>query len=382
MPAYVDDPENPGKKIDVVELQRRDPHKTLPPASVRHWLRREFWTRREAIKLLSGYEPDGTPWSESDEGFSNIPTGQITYLDGLMAHWLSDAGLRHPLSDECLENFMVLAAYSKWSSLDERRTPRDWIDWAASKDFRPYWRDWAHAQGLLPEEQTAGRRETPPLKVTAQTDVVALPTAVLGPKTATLGNRHKPDWSVWRHAMKATLWDAVCLSCDTNPRAVPKDLNGMFVAELIPKIAASKEVRGEISRRLQIAESHAGTGGTLPTVTGGKDGEVYLATFAEWALNTMKWTVPDELQALAGTALSAEATAVGAPSKSASPDHKKKDKLDASQRAEIVRRANAGETQTALALEFGVTRPAIGKVVNKAKKHSAQRNDPFGRRAG
>ncbi|WP_051539831.1 hypothetical protein [Ralstonia pickettii] len=75
------------------------------------------------------------------------------------------------------------------------------------------------------------------------------------------------------------------------------------------------------------------------------------------------------------------AAVVGAPSRSASPDHKKKDKLDASQRAEIVRRVNAGEKQTALALEFGVTRSAIGKVVNKAKNHNLQRNDPFGRKA-
>ncbi|CBJ37099.1 protein of unknown function [Ralstonia solanacearum CMR15] len=48
---------------------------------------------------------------------------------------------------------------------------------------------------------------------------------------------------------------------------------------------------------------------------------------------------------------------------------------------EIVRRARAGETQTALAHEFGVSRSAIGKVVTKAKKHSSTRSDPFNRNA-
>ncbi|QIN62479.1 hypothetical protein SBC1_24940 [Caballeronia sp. SBC1] len=115
-------------------------------------------------------------------------------------------------------------------------------------------------------------------------------------------NPHEPDWGVWRHALKLTLRDAVCLSCNTAPGAVPHDVGAFFVAELLPQFAASKDVRGEISRRLGIAKSHAGTGGTLSTVTGGNDGEVYLARFAEWALNTMRWTVPDEMRALASIA--------------------------------------------------------------------------------
>lgn len=160
MPEYVDDPDNPGKRIDVVELQKRDPLKVLPPVKVRHWLRRELWTRREAIKLLSGYDPGGTPWDESEEGFSSIPTGRITYLDGLMAHWLSDAGLHHPLSDECLRNLWTLTEYSKWTSLDERRTPREWLEWADSKSFQPYWFDWACVQGLIPDVQATDQQET------------------------------------------------------------------------------------------------------------------------------------------------------------------------------------------------------------------------------
>ncbi|WP_244108874.1 hypothetical protein [Burkholderia anthina] len=120
---------------------------------------------------------------------------------------------------------------------------------------------------------------------------------------------HKPDWDVWRDALKVTLRDAVCLSCGTNPMAVPKDWGEVFAAELLPQFSASKKVRNEISRRLQIAKTHAGTGGTLPTVTGDKGDEVYLTAFAEWAANTMEWSVPDEMRALAGNSIASQSAA-------------------------------------------------------------------------
>jgi hypothetical protein len=121
------------------------------------------------------------------------------------------------------------------------------------------------------------------------------------PKAGIADVAHKPNWDVWRHALKATLRDAICLSCDANPSAVPKDWGELFTAELLPQLSAGKEARSEISRRLQIAKSHVGMGGTLPTVNGDKDGDVYLAAFSEWALTTMKWPVPDEFRALAST---------------------------------------------------------------------------------
>lgn len=46
---------------------------------------------------------------------------------------------------------------------------------------------------------------------------------------------------------------------------------------------------------------------------------------------------------------------------------------------EIVKRAKAGETQAALAREYGVSGSAIGKVVRNAKERSSQHNDPFSR---
>lgn len=58
---------------------------------------------------------------------------------------------------------------------------------------------------------------------------------------------------------------------------------------------------------------------------------------------------------------------------------KNKGKLTAEQRAEIVRRNQAGETQLALAKAFGVSRTAIYKVLNSAKIGGVQSNFVFGR---
>ncbi|CAG4891473.1 hypothetical protein [Paraburkholderia gardini] len=140
----------------------------------------------------------------------------------------------------------------------------------------------------------------------AQTEIVQPATAVPHEdKPVVAGNPHNPNWNLWCRKHKVTLREAVCLSCDTDPKEVQRDLGSVLAAALLPQFSASKEVRGEISDRLEIAQSHTGTGGTLSTVTGEKDGEVYLATFAEWALNTMKWDMPDELRALTHAAPSA-----------------------------------------------------------------------------
>lgn len=112
----------------------------------------------------------------------------------------------------------------------------------------------------------------------------------------------KPNWNVWHRMLKASLFDAVCLSCDVNPGAATLNPIQNGIAHLLGLDFVGWDVSREIADRLSIARSHAGPGGTLPTVTGDKDGEVYLAAFAEWVVNTMKWTVPDELRALAVTA--------------------------------------------------------------------------------
>jgi hypothetical protein len=179
-------------------------------------------------------------------------------------------------------------------------------------------------------------------------------------KTVTADNPHMPDWNVWSHALKATLREAVSLSCDTDPKVVALGPVENIAAQLLPLPVANKEVCSEIARRLAIARSHVGTGGTLPTVTGDNDGDVYLATFAEWALNTMKWAVPDELRALVDTT-----RPVGAP------DKKTRGKLTNEQRAQIVERAKQGEVHQKLADEFGVKRQHVSKLVKDALEKTA-----------
>lgn len=108
----------------------------------------------------------------------------------------------------------------------------------------------------------------------------------------------KPNWSVWHRMLKASLSDAICLSCNVNPGAATLNPIQHGIAHLLGLDFVGWDVTREIAERLSIARSHAGTGGTLPTLTGDKDGEVYLATFAEWAVSTMEWSVPDELRAV------------------------------------------------------------------------------------
>ena len=122
-----------------------------------------------------------------------------------------------------------------------------------------------------------------------------VPTVTKAKKSMT---HNKPNWNVWRHMLKATLFDAVCLSCDVAPGAATLSPVMSGVSHLLGLAFAGWGVSREISDRLSIARSHVGTGGTLPTFAEDKDLYVYLAAFAEWALNTMKWNMPDELRAL------------------------------------------------------------------------------------
>ena len=118
-----------------------------------------------------------------------------------------------------------------------------------------------------------------------------------GRKAAMIEVIHKPEWSVWREVLRVTLREAVSLSCNADPKAVALGPVENFVAGLLPQFAASDDVNSEISRRLTIARSHAGTGGTLPTVKEDEHTYVQLATFSDWAMNVVKWPVPDEMRA-------------------------------------------------------------------------------------
>ena len=108
-----------------------------------------------------------------------------------------------------------------------------------------------------------------------------------------------PDWETWRQVPKAELWEAVALSCNIKPEALPRDLAGILARELLPTHFPTKDTHQEFARRLTIAKRSTGAGGTLQTVNGSNDGAVGLAVFATWAVDVMRWAVPAELAALA-----------------------------------------------------------------------------------
>lgn len=295
MPEYVDDPDNLGKKVDVIRLQIRRPYDLLRPYWIEHWLLRDVWTRRQALLLLAGYDADRTNWGDDGRRFNQIPIGQIWYLDKTSAHQLHDAGITHPRHSECFEDFWKLCTLASGTPLDETRTPDEWIAWAGSKKFQPYWI--AAAKAYVDKCCIAS-------EVDSTGDTV--PDATKPEKGMT---HTEPNWSLWHRMLKASLFDAVCLTCNVNPGAATLNPVQHGIAHLLGLDFVGLDVTREIAERLSIARSHAGTGGTLPTLTGDKDGEVYLAMFAEWAVDTMNWTVPDEFRALASTAQSVAAVA-------------------------------------------------------------------------
>ena len=135
MPHYVNDPENPGQKIDAIELVRRNPLAPPPPDAriVDGLLKRDTWTRREAIAILAGANP-----RHAREYFHGvpIPTG---YLDGTTALSLQAAGLSHPRESQIQADCTMLSGYAQGQPDDEQRMPSEWLAWAASKGYRPYW---------------------------------------------------------------------------------------------------------------------------------------------------------------------------------------------------------------------------------------------------
>jgi len=138
MPFYVTDPDSPGKHIDVIELQRRNPYKTMPPVLITDWLKHDLWTRIQAIQLLAGYIPDN----------QLSITNPKRYLDGTSDVQLSP--LIHPIRDEILSNIMTLSNWAGLSEANETKPPQEWLSWAKEKGFTPYWLDYAKANQSAP----------------------------------------------------------------------------------------------------------------------------------------------------------------------------------------------------------------------------------------
>ncbi len=142
MPHFVDDPESPGKKIDVHTLQERDPLRDLEPILIGHYLRFDSWTLRQALQLLAGYDPK-TDWETARGRLYQTPPALHFYLDGLSSQLLLQMRLSHPRRTQNLSDINDLISWASNSNLEEKRTPREWIEWGQAKGFAPYWHDYA-----------------------------------------------------------------------------------------------------------------------------------------------------------------------------------------------------------------------------------------------
>lgn len=113
-----------------------DPY-TVPPANPRiidELMRRDTWTRHEALLILAGYQPHSV--TEQQGGWWVV--GPF-YLDGIDYDMLSRKGISHPREPDATAEYQSLCRYSQGAELSERRTPAQWLEWAEGKGFTPYW---------------------------------------------------------------------------------------------------------------------------------------------------------------------------------------------------------------------------------------------------
>lgn len=162
MSFNVPHPRIPGSAIDVVALQAEDSCKVLDPVLIPGWMKRDTWSREEAVLLLAGYNPNTTQWSKNSTGFGQYAAGNVGYVDGLSDSMIKAANVswRHPRWEEAFAQFLDLADYARGSPLEERRSPKEWIAWAASKNFTPYWLPWLDGAGKTVPEGHDGLAQT------------------------------------------------------------------------------------------------------------------------------------------------------------------------------------------------------------------------------
>jgi len=220
MPVYVDDPLNPGKpdpknpgkliggkRIDVIELQKRNPLEPLEPYFIKEILKRDVWERREALLILAGFDPCGTVWPDKA-----MTPNRITYLDGTTAHQLIGAGITHPLESKNLAAYYTLSRYAKGLPYDENKTPEQWLAWAKEKSFTPYWLDYAKAN-----------QSAPTLKVNAVDDDVKR----AGNKAANTPDNQTPtkNWILKVQAEATRKWEELVeMGCSPTRNNIKDDL--------------------------------------------------------------------------------------------------------------------------------------------------------------
>lgn len=137
MPHYIEDPDNPGQHIDVIELLGRieQSGKVTPNRRIiGALLRRDVWTRRDALLILSGFHPE-----TALDITGNPDIDRLAYLDGLRSHNLRMIRRIHPRDLESTREFLTLSDYAHGQDMAECKSPAEWLAWAESKGFRPYW---------------------------------------------------------------------------------------------------------------------------------------------------------------------------------------------------------------------------------------------------
>ena len=147
MKNYVADPQNPGKYLDTIELQKRNPQEPLPPVDIVALLKRDKWSRKDALLILAGYHPR----NEVDGAGHPVGTvgAGIVFLDGTNQAMLDQAGLQHPRYPQMLYEFLPLAEYANGAD-DKEKSPQEWLAWAKGKGFTPYWMEYAEANQSAP----------------------------------------------------------------------------------------------------------------------------------------------------------------------------------------------------------------------------------------
>ena len=137
------------------------------PILINEWLNRDLWSRREAVQLLAGSLPlqndFGMSITEPRFYLDKTNDHHLYYGDAMPKGWPDNIDpfgdyprLKHPLRDEVTSNLLVLTALVEYCDLDETRTPREWIDWAESKGFKPYWLSYMEAMQNITPTATPG----------------------------------------------------------------------------------------------------------------------------------------------------------------------------------------------------------------------------------
>jgi hypothetical protein len=175
---YVNDPDQPVKKIDSTILQVKYPDRILDPVKILGYLKRDVWTRREALLLLAGYDPI-TQWNCSDTRMSLIGPAMIFFLDGTnSAQLLNEWHISHPRGYDNLDAFTSLLSWAEHQALSETHPPPYWIEWARSKGFAPYWLEYAQSwNGTTNEASPMPQAAAPALAGTASDGPLALTTS-------------------------------------------------------------------------------------------------------------------------------------------------------------------------------------------------------------